>query len=612
MMDRYAIDAAVISTGPPGAFFGDQGARERDRPPGQRGDRAAVGRATASGSRASRCSRCPTSDAALAELAHALDAMGLEGVHAPQPRGGHLPRRPLAGSRSTPSSTGAAPTSSCTRRYPPTACPSRIRPGCTSSRSTPRARWRTSSTPGRFERYPNIRWQVAHLGGATHDPRPPHRLAGRSGARQGRRRAGGRARVPLAPVLRHGTGQQRARLLRDRACSRRPTTSSSAPTGPTCALPEEPGDPAPELGFLPGAERAALGALQHHGAGPPLRMSRGRIAIVGAGPGGMAAALAHHRLGYEVALYERYREIKAAGNILNLWPPPQKVLQVLGVDTTDLGAPCHTEFRRHDGRLRARRAADRGGGARVRRRLHRPAALGALQADDRLAPRGRPAPRAGGDRPSTTAGPKSWSDSPTAPTAEADVVVGADGIRSTVRRILWGEEPMREQGLHLVGGWLLIDGPVPTEGVVAHNRTTQGSYTPILHEGRGGYEWWVLEACKPGSPASAGPQGVRGGRGPRLRRAASLPDRAHAARAHAALGDPRPQAAQAVVQGPRDAPGRRRAPDLPLRRLRRGHVARGRATSSPASSSGRHRRHAGGARRPAGLRGSPQAAHRPR
>ncbi len=24
MMERYAIDAAVISTGPPGAFFGDQ------------------------------------------------------------------------------------------------------------------------------------------------------------------------------------------------------------------------------------------------------------------------------------------------------------------------------------------------------------------------------------------------------------------------------------------------------------------------------------------------------------------------------------------------------------------------------------------------------------
>ena len=41
---------------------------------------------------------------------------------------------------------------------------------------------------------------------------------------------------------------------------------------------------------------------------------------------------------------------------------------------------------------------------------------------------------------------------------------------------------------------------MPTEGVVAHNRTTQGSYTPIMHEGRGGYEWWVLEACEPNSP----------------------------------------------------------------------------------------------------------------
>ena len=67
----------------------------------------------------------------------------------------------------------------------------------------------------------------------------------------------------------------------------------------------------------------------------------------------MAAALAHHRLGYDVGLYERYSEIKAAGNIVNLWPPPQKVLEVLGVDTTGLGAPCHSTSRRWDGHLRA-------------------------------------------------------------------------------------------------------------------------------------------------------------------------------------------------------------------------------------------------------------------
>lgn len=83
------------------------------------------------------------------------------------------------------------------------------------------------------------------------------------------------------------------------------------------------------------------------------RANAGHVAIIGAGPGGMAAALAAHRVGCKVSLFERYREIKAAGNILNLWPPPQKVLRLIGVDTRDLGAPCHTVFQRADGRLRA-------------------------------------------------------------------------------------------------------------------------------------------------------------------------------------------------------------------------------------------------------------------
>src|SRR6478609_8156160 len=80
---------------------------------------------------------------------------------------------------------------------------------------------------------------------------------------------------------------------------------------------------------------------------------KGRIAIVGAGPGGMATALAAHREGFDVKLYERSAEVKAAGNILNLWPPPQKILGLIGVDTEDLGAPCHTTFQNAKGRVRA-------------------------------------------------------------------------------------------------------------------------------------------------------------------------------------------------------------------------------------------------------------------
>ena len=83
---------------------------------------------------------------------------------------------------------------------------------------------------------------------------------------------------------------------------------------------------------------------------------------------------------------------------------------------------------------------------------------------------------------------------------EVDALVGADGINSAVRRGLWGDEPIRHQRLHLVGGYLFTDGQTPTETVVAHNRTTQGSYSGIRHEGRPGYEWWVLEVFDPCKP----------------------------------------------------------------------------------------------------------------
>ena len=126
--------------------------------------------------------------------------------------------------------------------------------------------------------------------------------------------------------------------------------------------------------------------------------SKGRLAIVGAGPGGMATALAAHRAGFDVKLYERYGEIKAAGNILNLWPPPQKVLGLIGVDTHDLGAPANATFRRNDGRVRVTVRLPGGRRRRVRRRLHRTAALGPVQAHDRRAAARRAAARPRGDR----------------------------------------------------------------------------------------------------------------------------------------------------------------------------------------------------------------------
>ena len=77
--------------------------------------------------------------------------------------------------------------------------------------------------------------------------------------------------------------------------------------------------------------------------------TRGRVAVIGAGPAGMAAALSMHQAGHDVTLLERYRQARPAGNILNLWPPPIKALGLMGVDTDDLGAPCQSEFRNSTG-----------------------------------------------------------------------------------------------------------------------------------------------------------------------------------------------------------------------------------------------------------------------
>jgi 2-polyprenyl-6-methoxyphenol hydroxylase-like FAD-dependent oxidoreductase len=231
------------------------------------------------------------------------------------------------------------------------------------------------------------------------------------------------------------------------------------------------------------------------------RPSPGRVAVLGAGPAGMAAALGILQAGHEVVLYERYREARPAGNILNLWPPPLKALRALGVDTGDLGAPTDSEFRSIRGKVRVRVKLDPevkrayGGGfiGLLRPELYTrmlaaipPGCIRFGQQVEKIEQNERVVILHLAD----------------GTTASHDVLVGADGIDSLVRRTLWGDAPKREHRLHIFGGYTFADVPGTRRNmsVITHGPAVQGSWTDIRYQGRSGFQWWVLSATDPAAP----------------------------------------------------------------------------------------------------------------
>lgn len=222
---------------------------------------------------------------------------------------------------------------------------------------------------------------------------------------------------------------------------------------------------------------------------------KGRVVVMGAGPAGMATALSIAQTEHEVIMLERYPAARPAGNILNLWPPPIKALGLMGVDTVDLGAPCQSEFRSASGRVRAvvhlpQDVVDQYGGGFIG--MLRPQLYSRMLAS---IPEGVL-------RTDTQVSSFEQDDSGVrlkladGRTLEADLLVGADGIDSLVRRTLWGDAPKREHNLHIIGGFTFDDTLDVPAGrcVVSHTRTIQGSWTSIRHEGRAGFQWWVLGA----------------------------------------------------------------------------------------------------------------------
>jgi salicylate hydroxylase len=173
---------------------------------------------------------------------------------------------------------------------------------------------------------------------------------------------------------------------------------------------------------------------------------KARIAIIGAGIGGLAAACALREKGFEVHVQERAGELGEVGAGLQLGPNAVKVLRALGIEDPLRPLACeptnivsvawddaHLRFREP---LKATAAAQFGAPYLT---AHRADLHALLQA--KL--------RAGSiELNAQCTGVSSFNGVAVATFAdgreiEADIVVGADGINSAVRESLFGQQPAR-------------------------------------------------------------------------------------------------------------------------------------------------------------------------
>lgn len=172
--------------------------------------------------------------------------------------------------------------------------------------------------------------------------------------------------------------------------------------------------------------------------------------VVGAGPGGLSAAIALRRAGFGVVVCEAASELREIGSGLTLWPNALRALEALGVD--DAVRPIAQPFtaiamRRWDGRLIFQVAAepgDRGWSAALHRAELQAALVRAVgESAIRLAARCVGVDDRGAAATVVLASGERL---------DADVVIGADGLRSAVRSALLGPEPPRRAGYRVWRG----------------------------------------------------------------------------------------------------------------------------------------------------------------
>ncbi|OJJ65997.1 hypothetical protein ASPBRDRAFT_49339 [Aspergillus brasiliensis CBS 101740] len=235
-----------------------------------------------------------------------------------------------------------------------------------------------------------------------------------------------------------------------------------------------------------------------------------RVAIAGGGPGAISAALAFIKRGYDVRVFERQTECRALGGAVLLSIPVLAILRSYGISLENFGSYTSTYFRNKWGKERALLPFN----AEVERRMgikgwqYGVLRSSAFQKMLDLVPEGVIFcnHEVTGYEDVEGAIQVIFTDSGIEPVT-ADILIAADGIRSAVSRQAFGDPQLFHTGIRLWLAWCdHIPGIPPNTGVISHDWQYQASFFPMLHDGKPGFEWWVVEPGWEGMPLPEDPR----------------------------------------------------------------------------------------------------------
>ncbi len=221
-----------------------------------------------------------------------------------------------------------------------------------------------------------------------------------------------------------------------------------------------------------------------------------RVAIIGAGPGGIAAGVALHKAGFSVKVFERNPELRPLGGAIILNATGIVILRSLGVQVDDIFAAGLPEFRRYDGRVRVNFDIDMS-------LLEQAGVSGWQSGMMRSELYTRLLAAAPTDMIATSHTFSHYAEANGVTTVhfaegqqyECDLVIGADGIQSKVREQLWGASELKHLGIAVWLGWCELQGPERKKIVISHDHEYQMGYAPLRFKGKDCFEWWFVEKC---------------------------------------------------------------------------------------------------------------------